>query len=124
MKQLGLVLKEEGTARVYEHSEDWGPQYVAHIKDYAETHREFTAEQVRANWLSRGGGHPHHHNAYGAAIRVALTRGYIKPTGRYTPALSPATHGHPVAIWRSALWKTGTRQHNDSGASAAHEHRG
>lgn len=101
-RALGLVLRDEGIELVRSHSQRWAEDYIAFIQSYASTHREFTGEDVRAAWLSGGGEHPHHHNAYGAAVNIAARRELIVSTNRFRTARSPATHGHPVRIWRRA----------------------
>jgi hypothetical protein len=40
------------------------------------------------------------HGHLGAAINALRTSGVIQHTRQYVPSTSPATHGHPIAVWR------------------------
>lgn len=40
------------------------------------------------------------HGFLGAAINALRQGGVIEHTGQYAPSTSPATHGHPIAIWK------------------------
>lgn len=43
------------------------------------------------------------HGFLGAVINGLRSAGVIEHTGKYVPSTSPATHGHPIAIWRLSL---------------------
>jgi hypothetical protein len=36
---------------------------------------------------------------WGSLPQIAKSRGLIRFTGRYEPAMSPDTHAHPVKVW-------------------------
>ncbi|WP_329390096.1 hypothetical protein [Streptomyces sp. NBC_01716] len=40
------------------------------------------------------------HGFLGAAINALRQGGVIEHTGQYVPSTSPATHGHPIAVWK------------------------
>lgn len=40
------------------------------------------------------------HGFLGAVFNSLRNAGILHHTGRYVPSTSPATHGHPVAVWR------------------------
>lgn len=40
------------------------------------------------------------HGFLGAAMNGLRAAGILHHTGRYVPSTSPATHGHPVAVWQ------------------------
>ncbi|WP_406325858.1 hypothetical protein OG784_13010 [Streptomyces sp. NBC_01617] len=39
------------------------------------------------------------HGFLGAAINSLRQGGILQHTGQYVPSTSPATHGHPIAVW-------------------------
>lgn len=39
------------------------------------------------------------HGFLGAAINSLRQGGILRHTGQYVPSTSPATHGHPIAVW-------------------------
>ena len=43
------------------------------------------------------------HGYLGAAINSLRQGGVIEHTRLYVPSTSPATHGHPVAVWRLSV---------------------
>ena len=43
------------------------------------------------------------HGFLGAAINALRQGGVIEHTGTYVPSTSPATHGHPIAVWRLSV---------------------
>ena len=43
------------------------------------------------------------HGYLGAAINALRQGGVIEHTRLYVPSTSPATHGHPIAVWRLSV---------------------
>ena len=43
------------------------------------------------------------HGYLGAAINALRQGGVIEHTRLYVPSTSPATHGHPIAVWRLSI---------------------
>ncbi|MFD8545573.1 hypothetical protein [Streptomyces sp. NPDC059649] len=43
------------------------------------------------------------HGLLGAAINGLRQGGVIEHTKQYVPSTSPATHGHPIAVWRLSV---------------------
>ncbi|MCP3820115.1 hypothetical protein NLX86_19040 [Streptomyces sp. A3M-1-3] len=43
------------------------------------------------------------HGYLGAAINALRQGGVIEHTRQYVPSTSPATHGHPIAVWRLSV---------------------
>ncbi|MGA4875921.1 hypothetical protein [Streptomyces lydicamycinicus] len=43
------------------------------------------------------------HGFLGAAINGLRQGGVIEHTRQYVPSTSPATHGHPIAVWRLSI---------------------
>ncbi|MFE9886822.1 hypothetical protein [Streptomyces scopuliridis] len=58
---------------------------------------EFSANDMRDVLPELG------HGFLGAAINALRQGGVIEHTGQYVPSTSPATHGHPVAVWRLSV---------------------
>ena len=62
---------------------------------------EFRMEEFR-EWAAREGlGRPRTHHLWGTLPTIAAKQGLIVWTGRFEPAHSPATHNHPVRVWRA-----------------------
>lgn len=40
------------------------------------------------------------HGFLGAAVNALRQGGVIEHTRQYVPSTSPATHGHPIAVWK------------------------
>ena len=56
-------------------------------------HTEFSCNQLRDVLPELGQGF------LGAAINALRSGGILRHTGKYVPSTSPATHGHPIAVW-------------------------
>lgn len=64
---------------------------------------EFTADDIRDALDACGIGRPHHANAYSAIIRVARSRGWLVPTGRYVPSRRTERHASMIPVYRPGL---------------------
>ena len=60
-------------------------------------HDTFSANDMRDLLPEMG------HGFLGAAINSLRQGGVIEHTRLYVPSTSPATHGHPVAVWRLSV---------------------
>lgn len=58
---------------------------------------EFSANDMRELLPEMAHGH------LGAAFNALRTSGVIEHTRQYVPSTSPATHGHPIAVWRLSV---------------------
>lgn len=58
------------------------------------TNDDFSANSMRAVLPDLA------HGFLGAAMNGLRAAGILHHTGRYVPSTSPATHGHPVAVWQ------------------------
>lgn len=56
-------------------------------------HKTFSCNQLREVLPDLG------HGFLGAAINALRQGRVIEHTGQYVPSTSPATHGHPIAVW-------------------------
>jgi hypothetical protein len=102
---LGRQFRDEGMALVVENA---GPDvmdaHLALIEDLARTMPELTADDVRAAALERSLVPPHSPNAYGAYMRIAAGRGYIKRTNLLIQSSRPDARAHANPAWRSLLF--------------------
>lgn len=103
----GKRRKDEGIKQALENeSEHWQVAALTKIREWAakpENRKgEFAFEDIRAWVLETGLGQPHDHHVWGALARAAIAAGIIVPTGKYRAAVSPATHAHPVRLYRVA----------------------
>ena len=60
-------------------------------------HDTFSANDMRSVLPELG------HGYLGAAINALRQGGVIEHTRLYVPSTSPATHGHPIAVWRLSV---------------------
>lgn len=100
---IGEALRDEGIAAVAEANGEWMDQAAAAIKWLAANHHLFSADDLRRVMDVRGQ-EPSHHNAYGAAFRVAALAGVIEPTDATHKSTRPDAHARRLVVWRS-LWK-------------------
>lgn len=82
---------------------EWVNRFIFLSKCYLtslEPGARFAIEDLRANALACGHPTPHSSNVWGSMPRVLMNAGLpIEPTGEYRKAHSPATNGHPVAMY-------------------------
>jgi hypothetical protein len=64
---------------------------------YGIDHDTFSANDLRDLLPEQG------HGFLGAAITSLRQAGVIEHTRQYVPSTSPATHGHPIAVWRLSV---------------------
>ncbi|APE21353.1 MULTISPECIES: hypothetical protein [Streptomyces] len=64
---------------------------------YGAEHDTFSCNQLRDVLPELG------HGFLGAAINALRQGGILQHTGQYVPSTSPATHGHPIALWRLSV---------------------
>ena len=60
-----------------------------------------TGEDFRV-WLTELGITPHHHNAWGALVRTARSRGILHPTGEYRKMKTVKSHARETPVYRVA----------------------
>jgi len=59
---------------------------------------DVTGEDVR-NYLSGLGIEPHHHNAWGALIMLAIKHGVLHPTDQFRNMRGPKSHGRMTRVY-------------------------
>jgi hypothetical protein len=100
--EIALALRDAGVERTLRvERESWIETALGFLRRFAHTRGEFTVEQIREAMGDAGIHPPHTHHVWGALTRKAIAAGLIEFV-RYEKATSPATHGHPVAVWRRA----------------------
>lgn len=96
--------KTRGQKQVLDNSrEEWKSDVLACILEIAHKEKEFIFDDVRYRTLTKGMSKPHHPNAWGAIMRAAATKGWIKKTNRCKPSTLVSNHGHMQTIWESNL---------------------
>jgi hypothetical protein len=76
-------------------SDEWSQFLVEQaVLHFGLVHLEFSCNMLRHVLPELG------HGFLGAAINACRGGGIIEHTGKYVPSTSPATHGHPIAVWR------------------------
>jgi hypothetical protein len=81
----------------------WLAAYEAFVLSWLHSRAvPFLAEEVRTAWTESGRPSPHAHNVWGAAFNRMVRKGFVRKTGKYRNAQSPATHAHAVAEWAKA----------------------
>lgn len=76
--------QQEATSRVLRNAgRAWTRAVLQGIRENWPMGAKLLGEDVRIDLVDRGYVRPpHHHNAWGAAVRVAVARGLLLPTGR------------------------------------------
>ena len=96
-EQLAAGEKDLLLDRIAEQS-DWSQFLVMQaVLVYGTEHDTFSCNQLRDVLPEMG------HGFLGAAINALRQGGILQHTGQYVPSTSPATHGHPIALWRLSV---------------------
>ena len=103
----GKVLKERGMALALDHAGDvWKHAALLKVREWSAGPGRrivgglFAFEDVREWATEQGLAPPPSSKAWGGIAQAAVRAGIIKPLKKYRPATSPATHGHPVRLYR------------------------
>lgn len=73
------------------------------IEGFVTKGESITAERIQIEFMAKYPQCPWPHpNAWGAVINAAAKRGLIRKTGRYIPAIKPASHGREIRVWEPA----------------------
>ena len=96
-EQLAAEEKDFLLDRIADQS-DWSQFLVMQaVLVYGTKHDTFSCNQLRDVLPEMG------HGFLGAAINALRQGGILQHTGQYVPSTSPATHGHPIALWRLSV---------------------
>ncbi len=82
--------------QVSQNSTDWQRQCLLRIREYPGDRA--TGEQLRL-WLSREVGHPHHHNAWGALIKKAISWRLLSKTGQRENMQTRKSHARATDVY-------------------------
>jgi hypothetical protein len=105
----GRTLAQQGAQRAIDNAEAHHPGWAAEarglVREYAERHPYFLAEDVRA-WSHgrRGLALPPDGRSWGGVMLAAIRDGWVERAG-YEPMKSPNSHAAPKSLWRSTLFK-------------------
>ena len=104
--QKARQLRAEGIARVLQHADaSWVEYALQGVLRYAKEHREFIGEDFRVWYLLNGGMTPHHHNAWGALLNVAVKKGIVAPTDRMRQMNTEKSHARRSPLWASKVYE-------------------
>ncbi|MER6098404.1 hypothetical protein ABT154_21600 [Streptomyces sp. NPDC001728] len=96
-EQLAAEEKDFRLASIADQS-DWSQFLVMQaVLAFGQEHDTFSCNQLRDVLPEMG------HGFLGAAINALRQGGILQHTGQYVPSTSPATHGHPIALWRLSV---------------------
>lgn len=94
-----LAAAEEAIEQVEGNADDeWLADARAVVRRLAETHPEFTTDDV---WRSLAS--TREPRALGAVMRQAAAEGIVENTHQTVPSTRPECHARPVTVWRSLL---------------------
>ncbi|MFE6815960.1 hypothetical protein [Streptomyces sp. NPDC057677] len=96
-EQLAAEEKDFLLTRIADQS-DWSQFLVMQaVLAFGQENDTFSCNQLRDVLPEMG------HGFLGAAINALRQGGILQHTGQYVPSTSPATHGHPIALWRLSV---------------------
>ncbi|HXC40829.1 MAG TPA: hypothetical protein VN667_17975 [Burkholderiales bacterium] len=101
----GAVLRDAGIAQSAETNRTWIEATLPVLRRYCETHEEVTGELFRGWHTNAGGLPPVDHHAWGALMSRAVRKEKWLQFARFMPATSAKTHGHPIRVYTSLLFK-------------------
>lgn len=97
--------KQEGIEASFFHADTQWKQAAAQRVFWLAQHRyEFTADDV-TEFLNEQGITTGNSSALGAIMQAAQRLGIITNTGHFRESRRPVTHGAPVRIWHSNLYR-------------------
>lgn len=97
----GRAARAEALTQVEDNSGDWMTRAYRALLTI-EPGTELTGEDVRRHITDGGCSAPHHPNAWGALIRVAVVRGALSDTGRMTQMKAVKSHARRTPVYRRA----------------------
>jgi hypothetical protein len=97
----GQQAKREALERVARNAGNWMPRCLLAIGALADSRRGdlVTGEDIRL-LLTPVVGDPHHHNTWGAAILMAIERGYLLDTEKPVPMRTRRSHARKTPLYR------------------------
>ena len=90
--------RDKALAQVQANAGDFTSRALGALRDFPDGF-ETTGEQIRV-LLDRRGIRPHHHNAWGAVINIALRNGLLEDTGRMTKMSTAKSHARRTPVYR------------------------
>ncbi|WP_329330821.1 hypothetical protein OIU81_03205 [Streptomyces sp. NBC_01454] len=97
-ERLASVDKDERLDDIVDRASSWNRFLVQQaVFAFGRTRDTFSANDLRDVLPELS------HGFLGAAINGLRQGGVIEHTKQYVPSTSPATHGHPIAVWRLSV---------------------
>ena len=95
-----IQAKQVALRHVSENSGSWMDVFLEGLEKMARANdgMTVTGEKLRM-MLEPVVGAPHHHNAWGAAISLAVKKGYAVPTGQYVAMRGPKSHARKTPVY-------------------------
>ena len=104
MKQLDLVeaieARDKALGKVADKAGDWIDTALAILPHIRHDSAFVTGEDVRL-WLEERISKPHHHNAYGALIRIAIRHGILRPTDKWVQMRTKKSHARMTRVYET-----------------------
>ena len=93
--------KQVALRQVAENSGSWIKDFLEGVAKMARANDGLlvTGEKLRM-MIEPVVGAPHHHNAWGAAISLAVKKGYAEATGEYAAMRGPKSHARKTPVYR------------------------
>lgn len=103
VKDTSAKRRDRALKKVADNSGDWMGLAMISVRALrnlpgAIPESEFTVETLKS-WIISMCGKPHHHNAWGALMRKALSDKIITDTGRVTKSVALKSHARKISIY-------------------------
>lgn len=92
------LARDEALKQVNDNAGDWMSKAVTAVT-LLKSGELMTGEDIRVQIVEIVG-EPHHHNAWGAMIKNAISQKLIVPTGKWRPMKLPQSHARVSPIYR------------------------
>lgn len=93
------LARDAALSQVTDNAGTWMDSALAQLNLLRREMSEFTGEQIRIE-IADAIGPPHHHNAWGALIMVAVNRKIIYATGAYEAMKTTKSHARRTPVYR------------------------
>ena len=104
MTQLDLLeaikARDKALEKVAARANEWFDGALAILPQIRNDSPFATGEDVRL-WLEERMGKPHHHNAQGALIRVAIQKKILRPTGKFIQMRTKKSHARMTPVYET-----------------------
>jgi hypothetical protein len=91
--------RDAALERVRNNAGSWTAQAMHGIRQHVPPGWTGSGEAIRLLLFKGGLPRPHHHNAWGAVIRLAVAKRLLRPTGQYTHMLTEKSHARKTPVY-------------------------